>query len=60
MVHFWLYMLMLINFNHINKIEARYKVLRINMKLSEVLLLSLRATIASSLFVNITFTHVPT
>ena len=60
MVHFWLYMLMLINFNDINKIEARYKVLRINMKLSEVLLLSLRATIASSLFANITFTHVPT
>ena len=59
-MHFWLYMLMLINFYHINKIEARYKVLRINMKLSEVLLLSLRATIASSLFVNITFTHVPT
>ena len=60
MVHFWLYMLMLINLNHINKIEARYKVLRINMKLSEVLLLSLRATIASSLFANITFTHVLT
>ena len=60
MVHFWLYMLMLINFNHINKIETRYKVLRINMKLSEVLLLSLRATIASSLFANITFTHVLT
>ena len=60
MVHFWLYMLMLINFNHINKREARYKVFRINMKLSEVLLLSLRATIASSLFANITFTHVLT
>ena len=60
MVHFCLYMLMLINFNHINKIEARYKVFRINMKLNEVLLLSLRATIASSLFANITFTHVLT
>ena len=44
MVHFWLYMLMLINFNHINKIEARYKVLKISVKLSEVLLLSLFAT----------------
>ena len=29
------------NFNHLNKIEARYKVLRINVKLSEVLLLRL-------------------
>ena len=38
MVRFWLCMLMHINCNHINKIEARYKVL------SEVLLLSLRAT----------------
>ena len=33
-----------LNFNHINKIEARYKVLRLNMKLSKVLLLRLRAT----------------
>ena len=39
MVHFWLCMLMHINFNYINKIEARCKVLRINVKLSEVLLL---------------------
>ena len=31
-------------FNHVNKIEARYKVLRLNMKLSKVLLLRLRAT----------------
>ena len=44
MVRFWLCVLMHINCNHINKLEARYKVLRINMKLSEVLLLSLRAT----------------
>ena len=33
-----------LNFNHINKIEARYKVLRSNMRLGEVLLLRLRAT----------------
>ena len=32
-----------VNFNHVNKIEARYKVLRLNVKLSEVLLLRLRA-----------------
>ena len=44
MVRFWLCLLMHINFNHVNKTEARYKVLRINMKLCEVLLLSLRAT----------------
>ena len=31
-------------FNHVNKIEARFKVLRLNMKLSKVLLLPLRAT----------------
>ena len=39
MVHFWLCMLTHINFNPVNKIEARYKVLRRNVKLSEVLLL---------------------
>ena len=33
-----------LNFNHINKIEARYKVLRSNVKLSEVLLLRLCVT----------------
>ena len=33
-----------LNFNHVNKIEARYKVLRLNMKLREVLLLRLCAT----------------
>ena len=31
-------------FNHINKIEAGYKVLRLKVKLNEVLLLRLRAT----------------
>ena len=30
-----------VNFNHVNKIEARYKALRLNVKLSEVLLLCL-------------------
>ena len=33
-----------LKFNHVNKIEARYKVLRLKVKLSEVLLLRLRAT----------------
>ena len=35
---------MRVNFNHVNKIEARYKVLRLNVQLGEVLLLRLRAT----------------
>ena len=30
-----------VNFNHVNKIEARYKALRLNVKLREVLLLCL-------------------
>ena len=34
----------LVNFNHINKIEARYKLFRLIVKLSEILLLRLRAT----------------
>ena len=33
-----------VNFNHVNKMEARYKALRLNMKLREVLLLRLPAT----------------
>ena len=32
------------NFNHVNKVEARYKVLRLNVKLSEVLLLRVSVT----------------
>ena len=44
---FWLRMLMRINFNHVNKIEARYKVLRINVKLSDILHLHLCATFHS-------------
>ena len=37
-------MLTHVNFNHVNKIEATYKVWRLNVKFSEVLLLRLRAT----------------
>ena len=44
MTRFWLRTVMHVNFNHVNKIEAGYKVLRLNVKLSEVLLLRLRAT----------------
>ena len=44
MTRFWLRKLTHVNFKHVNKIEARYKVLRLNVKLSEVLLLRLRAT----------------
>ena len=40
---FWLRTLTHVTFNHVNKIEARYKVLRLNVKLNEVLLLRLRA-----------------
>ena len=36
---FWLCTLTHINFNPVNKIDARYKVLRRNVKLSKVLLL---------------------
>ena len=44
LTRFWLRTLTPLNFNHVNKLEARYKVLRLNAKLSEVLLLRLRAT----------------
>ena len=40
---FWLRMLTHVTSNHVNKIEARYKVLRLNVKLNEVLRLRLRA-----------------
>ena len=33
-----------VNFNHVNKIKVRYKLLRLNVTLSEILLLRLRAT----------------
>ena len=41
------------NFNHLNKIEAKYKVLKLNGKLNEVLLLRLRATFHSLPLYNI-------
>ena len=34
---------MQVNFNQVSKIEARYKVLTLNVKLNEVLLVRLRA-----------------
>ena len=64
LTRFWLRTLMHVNFNHVIKIEARYKVLRLNVKLSEVLLLRLRATFHKlplfSRFANVNFTHVRT
>ena len=42
---FWLRTLTHVDFNHVNKLEARYKVLKLNVKLSGVLLLRLCATI---------------
>ena len=59
MTGFWLRTLTHVNSNHVNKIEARYKVLRLNVKLSEVLLLRLRATFHTlPLFYLLTkFTH---
>ena len=44
LTRFWLCTLTQVNFNHVNKIEARCKLLRLNVKLSEILLLRLRAT----------------
>ena len=55
MTRFWLRTL-----THVNKIETRYKVLRLNVKLSEVLLFTLTCDlsyIASILFANVNFTH---
>ena len=40
-MHFWLRTLTHVNFNHVNQIEVRHKVLRLNVKLSEFLLLRL-------------------
>ena len=55
-------MLTHVNFNHVNKVEARYKVLRLNAKLSEVLLLRLRATFHTLplFFTNVNCRHVRT
>ena len=51
-----------VNFNHLNKIEARYKVLSLNEKLSEVQLLRFRATFHALLlfYCERKFTHVCT
>ena len=43
LTRFWLRTLTHVDFNHANKIEAGCKVLRLNVKLSEVLLFRLRA-----------------
>ena len=42
LTRFWLCTLTQVNFNHVNKIEAKYKLLRLNVKLCEILLLRLR------------------
>ena len=56
MTRFWLRTLTHVNFNHANKIEARHKVLRLNVKLSEVLTFTL-TYVTSILFANVNFTH---
>ena len=48
---FWLRTLTHVNFNHVNKIEVRLKVLSLNKKWSEV---------ASILFANVNLTQVRT
>ena len=60
MTRFWLCTLTQVNFNHVNKIEARYKLLRLNEKLSDILLLRTcdLSYIASVLFAKVNFTHV--
>ena len=62
LTRFWLRTVTHENFNHVNKVEARYKVLRLNVKLSEVLFLCSHATFhtlpLSFLFANGNFTHV--
>ena len=63
---FWLRTLTHVNFNHVNQIEVRHKVLRLNVKLSEFLLLRLHnctcslSYIAFILFPNANFTHLRT
>ena len=63
-MRFWLRTLTHVNFNHVNQIEVRHKVLRLNVKLSEFLLLRLHnctcglSYIASILFANANFTNV--
>ena len=66
LMRFWLRTLTRVNFNHVNKIEVRYKVLRLNVKLSKFLTLHLHnctcdlSYIASILFASANFTHVHT
>ena len=63
LTRFWLRTLTHVNFNHVNKTEVRYKVLRLNVKLSDFLLLRLHncscdlSYIASILFANVNFTY---
>ena len=45
LTRFWLCTFTHVNFNHANNAEARYKALRLIVKLSEVQLLRLRATV---------------
>ena len=52
-----------VNLNYVNRREAKYKVLSINVKLSEVQILRLRATFHALplfYFANVNFTHVRT
>ena len=59
MTRFWLSTLTHVNFNRVNKIEARHKVLRLNVKLSEVLFFTLTCSlsyVASIFFANVNFT----
>ena len=62
MTRFWLRTLTRVNFNNVNNIEARCNVLTLNVKLSEVQLSRLRATVyaLSLLFANVNFTQVRT
>ena len=65
-MRFWLRTLTHVNFNHVNQIEVRHKVLGLNVKLSEFLLLRLHnctcglSYIAFILFASENFTHVRT
>ena len=65
-MRFWLRTLTHVDFNHVNQIEVRHKVLRLNVKLSEFLLLRLHdytcglSYIDFILFANANVTHVRT
>ena len=50
-----------VNFNHVNKIKARYKLLRLNVKSERDSTFTLTcdlSDIASIIFANVNFTHV--